>query len=78
MKAEKQVIGVLSLCNFGGLVVYEIDEEVVKFGYDFGGERSKTRTSKIRYSVRRGEYFNYNRKRVYIDEIMRTGVDNEY
>ena len=73
MKTEKHVIGVLSLCNFGGLVVYGFEDEVVKFAYDFGGERSKTRTSKLRYSVRRGAYFNCSRQRVYLDEIMKAG-----
>jgi len=73
MKTQKKVIGTLCLSNWGALVVYEIDEEVVKFGYDSGGERSKTRTSKIRDSVRRGDYFNCNRQRVYLDEIMKAG-----
>jgi len=71
MTNEKKVIGTQCTSFWGGLVLYELDDEFAKFAYDYGKGVSKMRTSKIRYSIRRGHYFMTDRRRVYLDEIMK-------
>ena len=64
-----KVIGTLCLSNYGGLSIYDINDECIEVGY----YNDKPRTYKI-YDNTKGIYFNYGRfGRIYLSEIMSVG-----
>jgi hypothetical protein len=65
-----KVIGSYGLSNYGGLSIYELDDECIEVGY----YNDKPRTYKLYYNTK-GVYFNYGRLgRIYLSEIMRIGA----
>lgn len=67
-----KAIAVKGMTNFGGMAIYDIDGDYVKWGYEFGNKKEKIHTSKIYYTVSSGRpYFKVNGRREYLDEFMR-------
>lgn len=70
----KKPVGGLCLCNFGGLVVFEIiygiDDYCIS-GFDFGDGVKDIRTTKIHYTTSGRNYIIRGKNRCYFDEIMR-------
>lgn len=69
-----KAVGVLPLCNFGGLeildILYGIDDYAVAC-FDFGNGRQQIRKHKIQYTPAGRSYIRKQGVRYYFDEIMR-------
>lgn len=73
-KGLKKPCGGLCLCNWGGLVVYEIiygiDDAIIS-GFDYGNGPQDLRTTKIYYTCGGRAYIRRYNRRYYLDEISR-------
>ena len=69
-----QPVGVLTLCNWGGVEVLDIIEGCdiyIVACFNFGTGRQKIRRHKVCYTPAGREYFWKGRTRYYLDDIMR-------
>ena len=65
------MIGVKTLNNFGGIIVLGIDDEIVEYYYDFGGENiSPIYKQKLEYDKDGKPYFETKEGNQYLDEFM--------
>ena len=67
-------VGLYTLCNFGGLVVLDIDDEKATAAFDFGDGYQQIRRHTIFYTYTGRAYIRKNGRRYYFDQIMRTGA----
>ena len=67
----KKPLGGLCLCNFGGLVVYDINNDFVVSGFSYGEKITDIRTTKIFYTTSGRCYFVRFSRRYYLNEISR-------
>lgn len=71
---QKKPIGGLCLCNWGGLVVYDIlyglDDQIIS-AFDYGDGVKDIRTTKIFYTITGRPYFVRYKRRYYLDNIER-------
>lgn len=64
----RKVIASYTLSNVGGIAIYDINDEQVVAGYN----NEKPRKYKV-YNNTKGFYFNWGKRRVYLNECMRVG-----
>lgn len=72
--ANAKAIGVLPLCNFGGLEILDIEygiEDYVIACFNFGNGRYDFRRHKICTTPSGRQYFRKQGTRYYFDEVMR-------
>ena len=67
-------VGVYVLCNYGGLVILDIDGEKATVAFDFGDGYKQIRRHTIFYTYTGRAYIRKNGTRYYFDQIMRTGA----
>ena len=77
--STRRPVGVYGLCNWGGLVVYDIAPEDLTHGgadfvtgFDFGNGLKSLRHSRVHYTMSGRAYITKKGVRYYLDEIMRT------
>ena len=68
---EVRPIGVMCLSNWGGLAIYEINNDTCVSGFDFGEGVQGIRETSIHYSMSGRPYIIRYQKPYYLDEIMR-------
>ena len=64
-------VGLYTLCNFGGLVVLDIDDEKATAAFDFGDGYQQIRRHTIFYTYTGRAYIRKGGTRYYFDQIMR-------
>jgi hypothetical protein len=64
-------VGLYTLCNFGGLVILDMDGEKATAAYDFGDGYTQIRRHTIFYTYTGRAYIRKNGRRYYFDQIMR-------
>ena len=64
-------VGVYTLCNFGGLVILDIEDEKATAAYHFGEKYENIRRHKIHYTYTGRAYIRKSGRRYYFDQIMR-------
>ena len=67
-------VGVYVLCNYGGLVILDIEDEKATAAFDFGDGYKQVRRHTIFYTYTGRAYIRKNGTRYYFDQIMRTGA----
>ena len=65
-------IGIYTLCNFGGLVLLSLDEDIAIAAYNFGEGYKQIRRHNIYYTYTGRAYIRKNGRRYYFDQIMKT------
>ena len=65
-------VGLYTLCNFGGLVILDIEDEKATAAFDFGDGYTQIRRHTIFYTYTGRAYIRKNGRRYYFDQIMRT------
>lgn len=68
---EIHPIGYQCLCNFGGLVVYQINNDTCISGFDYGNGVQGLRETSIHYTMSGRPYIIRYQHAYYFDEIMR-------
>ena len=66
-------VGVYVLCNYGGLVILDMDDEKATVAFDFGEGYKQIRRHNIFYTYTGRAYIRKGGTRYYFDQIMRTG-----
>lgn len=69
-----EYIGIYTLCNFGGLAILSIDDEICYSCFDYGDGPKNKRRTQIHYSSSGRAYIRRYNRRYYFDQIMRTGA----
>ena len=64
-------VGLYTLCNFGGLVILDMDGEKATAAYDSGDGYKQIRRHTIFYTYTGRAYIRKNGRRYYFDQIMR-------
>ena len=67
-------VGVYTLCNYGGLVILDIEGEKATAAYDFGDGYKQVRRHNIYYTYTGRAYIRKGGTRYYFDQIIRTGA----
>ena len=67
-------VGVYTLCNFGGLVILDMDDEKATAAYSFGDGYKQVRRHTIYYTYTGRAYIRKSGRRYYFDQIIRTGA----
>jgi hypothetical protein len=65
-------VGVYVLCNYGGLVILDMDDDRATVAYDFGEGYKQIRRHNIYYTYTGRAYIRKGGTRYYFDQIMRT------
>ena len=68
---EIHPIGIKPLCNFGGLLIYQINTDTCISAFNFGNGVEGIRETSIHYSMSGRPYIIRYQKAYYLDEIMR-------
>lgn len=70
-------VGVYTMCNFGGLVILDIDDnaETATAAFHFGEKYENIRRHKINYTFTGRAYIRKGGRRYYFDQIIKTGVN---
>lgn len=66
--------GVLTVCNFGGLAIMEIKDDICYVCDNYGNGYKNLSKNKICYTRNGRAYFTRNRNRYYLSEFMRTDI----
>ena len=66
-------VGVYVLCNYGGLVILDMDDEKATVAFDFGEGYKQIRRHNIYYTYTGRAYIRKGGTCYYFDQIMRTG-----
>ena len=64
-------VGVYVLCNYGGLVILDMDDEKATVAFDFGEGYKQIRRHNIYYTYTGRAYIRKCGTRYYFDQIMR-------
>ena len=64
-------VGVYVLCNYGGLVILDMDDEEATVAFDFGEGYKQIRRHNIYYTYTGRAYIRKGGTRYYFDQIMR-------
>jgi hypothetical protein len=67
-------IGIYTLCNFGGLVILDMDDEKATAAFNFGDGYTQIRRHTIYYTFTGRAYIRKNGRRYYFDQIIKTGA----
>jgi hypothetical protein len=67
-------LATMHICNFGGLAIMEIRDEVAYVCDNYGDGYKRLTKNKIFYSAKGHPYFTRNRNRYYLSEFMRTDI----
>ena len=67
-------VGLYTLCNFGGLVILDIENETATAAFDFGDGYKQIRRHTIYYTYTGRAYIRKSGRRYYFDQIMRAGA----
>ena len=67
-------VGVQTLCNFGGLAILDIDNDIAVAAFDFGEGYKQIRRHNIYYTFTGRAYIRKSGRRYYFDQIARTGA----
>lgn len=68
----KKVIATRHICNWGGNIIIEANDDYVVAGYDFGNGIRGLRRRKLHYNAKGNPYFVMYGHREYLSEYMRT------
>ena len=71
MKKDFAAVGVLCLCNWGGIAVGDYDGEKIKSAFNMGDGYKDIRTTKVYTTAAGRDYFVRYGRRYYLDEFMR-------
>ena len=64
-------VGLYTLCNYGGLVILDMDDEKATVAFDFGEGYKQIRRHNIYYTYTGRAYIRKGGTRYYFDQIMR-------
>lgn len=70
---DRKVIGTIGLSAFSGYEVYAVNDEYITTGYCYEDNAPVVRTTKL-YDGQLGTYFKRYGQKVYLHDIIRTGV----
>ncbi len=74
----REICGTKGLDNFGGIVVFDVNDESVVSGYFYGGKPTKVKRTKVYWDEINGDearpYFKRDGVKHYFDEVLRVGL----